>query len=154
MILGSLNNFIGIICQSCNVCLPNFNTFGNLGRNFITEKLKGSLIAPVLMTSKSVTCPMHLLGQVSLPISITELCRKLSQGGVTQFQSYTHVKPRVYPFFGAKYSKPLGHEIVTLLIRCECCTSYLSWHWLIQWVISCHVYKLFGTLFNIFVDKL
>ena len=46
---------LGIICQSCNLCLPNFNVFGNLGRNSMTEKLKGSLIAPVLMTSTSVT---------------------------------------------------------------------------------------------------
>ena len=55
VILRRLNNFIGIICQSCNMCLPNFNVFGNLGRNFMNEKLKGSLIAPVLITSKCVT---------------------------------------------------------------------------------------------------
>jgi len=50
----------------------------------MTEKLKGSLIAPVLMTSTSVTgspclCldKRHCLSAKSmLPISITELCRK------------------------------------------------------------------------------
>jgi len=34
------------------VDLPTSNVFGNLGRNLISEKLKGSLIAPVLTTSK------------------------------------------------------------------------------------------------------
>jgi len=46
---------MGIICQSCNVCLPNFNVFGNLGTNMITEISKGSLIAPDFITSKCVT---------------------------------------------------------------------------------------------------
>jgi len=36
------------------MCLPNFNGFGILGRNFITQKFKDSLIALVLMISKSV----------------------------------------------------------------------------------------------------
>ena len=42
------------------MCLPNFNAFGNFGRNFVTEKFKGSLIAPVLMTSKRVTGSLSL----------------------------------------------------------------------------------------------
>jgi len=37
------------------MCLPNFNVFGDVGRHFITEKFKDSLIVPVLMTFKSVT---------------------------------------------------------------------------------------------------
>jgi len=63
------------------------NVFGNLGRNLITEKLKGSLFAPVLMNSKIKNCngppclyldKRHCLSAKStLPISITELCRKL-----------------------------------------------------------------------------
>ena len=36
----------GIICQSSNMFLPNFNVLGNLGRNFLTEKFKESLVAP------------------------------------------------------------------------------------------------------------
>jgi len=59
---------LGIICQSWNVCLANFNVFGNLGRKFVTEKLKGSLIAPVEL-QKCTGLPMPLLGWVSLPIS-------------------------------------------------------------------------------------
>jgi len=52
--------------------MPNINVFDNLGRNLINEKLKGSLNAPVLQKC----LPVPLLGQASLPISITELCRK------------------------------------------------------------------------------
>jgi len=70
------------------VCLPNFNVFGNLGRNLINEKLKGGLIASVSMISKCVMgfpClyldKRHCLSAKStLPISITELCWKLPHG--------------------------------------------------------------------------
>jgi len=36
----------------------------------------------------------------------------------------------------------------------KCCTSFFSWHWLFQLVISPYVYKLFCGLSHIFVDKL
>jgi len=41
-----------------------------------------------------------------------------------------------------------------LTIQCKCCTSFLSWHWLVQLVASLHICKFFSRLSHVFVDKL
>ena len=85
VILGRLKNFIWDHLSKLRHVPAKFQRFWQLGRSLITEKMKSSLIAPVLMTSKSVTgSPCRYLDKryclstkSTLPINIIELCRKL-----------------------------------------------------------------------------
>jgi len=86
VISGSLKNFI-VDHLSKLQCVPaKFQRFWQFRQKFDNNwKLKGSLIAPVLITSKSVTGSQCVYldkrhcqsAKSTLPISITELCRKL-----------------------------------------------------------------------------
>jgi len=55
VISGSLKNVIGDHLSKLQHVPAKFYCFWRFRQNLVTEKLKGSLIAPVLMNSKCVT---------------------------------------------------------------------------------------------------
>jgi len=57
------------------LAVPHFNVFGNLGRHLITEVKPNCSSFDDLQNCNGL--PVPLLGQESLPISITELFRQL-----------------------------------------------------------------------------